>query len=182
VRRAGEQRQHPFICQQAARRCLVAGQRASRTACDVKSPGASNELQQRRAPVANWAAWPWQVSARRRTVVQRLPCAALSMQRGWTGMLRPGARWGRAAEAVARGSAVRGAAATIARRRRLEVAPRMRVSLPKPQASRVCQQGPFGQLGRCCAAGPGSNRCSLPGPAKALGAVQAGARDQPQHR
>jgi hypothetical protein len=31
-------------------------------------------------------------------------------------MLRPGARWGRAAEVIARGSAVRGAAATIARR------------------------------------------------------------------
>jgi hypothetical protein len=59
---------------------------------------------------------PAPVSARRRTVVQRLPCTLLSMQRGWTGMLRPGARWGQAAEAIARGSAVRGAAATIARR------------------------------------------------------------------
>jgi hypothetical protein len=31
-------------------------------------------------------------------------------------MLRPGARWGRAAERIARGSAIRGAGATIARR------------------------------------------------------------------
>ncbi len=59
-------------------------------------------------------------------------------------------------------------------RRRLEVAPRMRVYLPEPHASRVCtSRGRPANWG-----GTGAGR--LPGPAAARSAVEAGAREQPQ--
>jgi hypothetical protein len=97
----------------------------------------------------------------------------------WTGMLLSRARWGRAAEATARGSAVRGAAATIARRAGASKYAHACIPAKTAGVAGLYQQGPPGQLGRCCSALALGAR--LPGPAAAQSAAEAGAsREQTQ--
>jgi hypothetical protein len=131
------------------RAARVLWQQASRTACDVKSPGASNELQQRPAPL-----WPTGQPGVSWTVVQPLLSTLLSVPSPMD-LLRPGAHWERAAEAIARGgSAVWSAATTIARR--AGASKSLRACVYPCQNRRrhgSIPAGPPGQLGRCCAAG-----------------------------